>query len=165
MKRQIGLSSGLILQAALASMCVRAADTDAVSGPPPSAYLYTASSVSAANAADDDFASRGPLKLTLRRAVQMATSPEGSVRVQIQNENVKQARMRSNEVRAGFSAGYRVLRQHSIHRAQLIGPGLDRHQTQRSGICSGASRRPGTAFQYVGWEHPNPQPLRPIPRS
>lgn len=106
MKRQTGLFpgllTGLILHAALPCICLRAAETNTVAGSPPSAYLYAASSASAANAVDDEIAARGPIKLTLRRAVQMATSPEGSVRVQIQNENVKQAKMRSNEVRAGF---------------------------------------------------------------
>ncbi len=98
MKRQVGLFLGLVIHAAPSCMALRAADTGVAS--PPSAYLYK--SVSAANADDDEIAARGPIKLTLRRAVQMATSPEGSVRVQIQNENVKQAQMRSNEVRAGF---------------------------------------------------------------
>ncbi len=50
----------------------------------------------------DEIAARGPLKLTLRRAVQLATSPEGSTRIQLQLENLKQAKYRSAEVRAGL---------------------------------------------------------------
>ncbi len=102
MKRRIGL----FLLAALPCVHASAANADnddaIAADTRPSAYLYAASGSAASNAAADEIAARGPIKLTLKRAVQMATSPEGSVRVQIQNENVKQARMRSNEVRSGF---------------------------------------------------------------
>lgn len=57
--------------------------------------------VLAADAADE-IAARGPIQLTLRRAIQLATSPEGSTRIQLQNENVKQAKDRANEVRASL---------------------------------------------------------------
>jgi outer membrane protein TolC len=102
MKRPRCLILSLIVYASLTALCVQAAETDADTAvdPRPSAYLYASAGASAAAA--DEISARGPLKLTLRRAVQMATSPEGSVRVQIQNENVKQARMRALEVEAGF---------------------------------------------------------------
>jgi outer membrane protein TolC len=60
------------------------------------------SSEAAPAAASDEIAARGPLKLTMRRAVQIATSPEGNTRVQLQLENLKQAKDRSREVLAGL---------------------------------------------------------------
>ena len=48
----------------------------------------------------DAIGQRGPLKLSMRRAVQMATSPEGNARIQLQAENVKQAKARAAEVRS-----------------------------------------------------------------
>jgi outer membrane protein TolC len=77
------------------------------------ALLAGAASVSAADSvmfspeaasasASDEIAARGPLKLTMRRAVQIATSPEGSARVQLQIENLKQAKDRSREVLASL---------------------------------------------------------------
>lgn len=55
-----------------------------------------------ADDASDEIASRGPVQLSMRKAVQMATSPEGSTRIQLQMENMKQAKYRSAEVRAGL---------------------------------------------------------------
>lgn len=52
--------------------------------------------------ADDEIAARGPMRLTMRRAIQIATSPEGSTRMQLQIENLKQAKERSLEVRASL---------------------------------------------------------------
>src|SRR5215472_8169432 len=43
-----------------------------------------------------------PLELSLRRAVQIATSPEGNARVQLSAESLKQAEARSKEVRAAL---------------------------------------------------------------
>ncbi len=49
-----------------------------------------------------DAAERAPLQLSLKRAVEIATSPEGSAQVQISTEAWKQARARSAEVRAAL---------------------------------------------------------------
>src|SRR5215471_4731297 len=43
-----------------------------------------------------------PLELSLRRAVQIATSPEGSARVQLSAESLKQAESKSKQVRAAL---------------------------------------------------------------
>jgi outer membrane protein TolC len=53
---------------------------------------------SGASSASTEIAARGPLQLTLRKAVQIATSPEGNTRVQLQAEDLKQAKDRSREV-------------------------------------------------------------------
>lgn len=55
-----------------------------------------------AASASDEIAARGPIQLTMRRAIQLATSPEGSTRIQLQMENVKQAKDRAVEVRASL---------------------------------------------------------------
>lgn len=49
-----------------------------------------------------DAVERPPLQLSLRRAVEIATSPEGSAQVQLSNEAWKQARARSAEARAAL---------------------------------------------------------------
>lgn len=45
---------------------------------------------------------RAPLDLSLKRAVELAVSPEGSARIQISDEALKQARSRSDEARAAL---------------------------------------------------------------
>src|SRR5262245_40279307 len=52
--------------------------------------------------AAEDAAERGPIELTLRRAVEVALSPEGSTRVQLAEEAVKQAQSRALEARAAL---------------------------------------------------------------
>jgi len=49
-----------------------------------------------------DAAPRAPLQLSLKRAVEIATSPEGSAQVQLSTEAWKQARARSAEARAAL---------------------------------------------------------------
>jgi len=49
-----------------------------------------------------DAAQRAPLQLSLKRAVEIATSPEGSAQVQLSTESWKQARARSAEARAAL---------------------------------------------------------------
>ncbi|HMC59371.1 MAG TPA: TolC family protein [Candidatus Solibacter sp.] len=44
----------------------------------------------------------GPLQLSLKRAVEIATSPEGSTKVQLSGESLKQAQSRSAEARAAL---------------------------------------------------------------
>ena len=45
---------------------------------------------------------RGPLQLTLKRAVEIATSPEGSTQIQLSGEALRQAEQRSKEARAAL---------------------------------------------------------------
>ena len=45
---------------------------------------------------------RGPLELTLKRAVEIATAPEGSAKIQLSEEAVKQAQARTAEARAAL---------------------------------------------------------------
>lgn len=52
--------------------------------------------------AADDASPRGPLQLSLKRAVELATSPEGSTQVQLSAEALKQARARSGQARAAL---------------------------------------------------------------
>ena len=52
--------------------------------------------------AADDGAQRGPLELSLRRAVEIAISPEGNMNVVLAGEALKQARDRSLESRASL---------------------------------------------------------------
>jgi outer membrane protein TolC len=49
-----------------------------------------------------DAVQRAPISLSLKRAVEIATSPEGSAKVQLAAEALKQARARSAEARAAF---------------------------------------------------------------
>ena len=55
----------------------------------------------AAHAADGE-ASRGPLRLNLKRAVEIALSPEGNTYIQLSDENVRQAKSRSAEARSAL---------------------------------------------------------------
>ena len=45
---------------------------------------------------------RGPLRLTLKRSVELALSPEGSAKIQVANEGIKQAKARSAEARSAL---------------------------------------------------------------
>jgi hypothetical protein len=45
---------------------------------------------------------RGPLQLTLKRAVELALSPEGNTYIQLSDENLRQAKSRSDEVRSAL---------------------------------------------------------------
>jgi outer membrane protein TolC len=53
-------------------------------------------------AGQDGAAAPGPLRLSLKRAVELALSPEGNTRVQWSNEQVKQAQARSAEARSAL---------------------------------------------------------------
>jgi len=61
-------------------------------------YVWALAVVAAAGAAQD----RGPIQLTMKRAVEIATSPEGSTQIQLSGESVKQAQLRSKEARAAL---------------------------------------------------------------
>ncbi len=45
---------------------------------------------------------RGPIQLSMKRAVEIATSPEGSTQMQLAGEALKQAQLRSKEARAAL---------------------------------------------------------------
>src|SRR6266576_3843176 len=47
-------------------------------------------------------ADRPPLQLSLRRAVEIATSPEGSARIQLSSELTAQAKARATQARAAL---------------------------------------------------------------
>jgi len=49
-----------------------------------------------------DGPSREAFRLSLKRAIEIATSPEGNTYVQLSNENVKQAKYRTEEARSAF---------------------------------------------------------------
>jgi len=52
--------------------------------------------------ADPDLAPRQPLSLSLKRAVELATSPEGNTNIQLEQEEVRVARARAAESRASL---------------------------------------------------------------
>jgi outer membrane protein len=49
-----------------------------------------------------DMPQRGPLRLSLKRAVEIALSPEGNTYIQLSDENLKQAKSRSAEARSAL---------------------------------------------------------------
>lgn len=66
-------------------------------------YLYTMFlAVPVAVWAGEAAAPREPLRLSLKRAVEIATSPEGNTYVQLSDENLKQAKSRSAEARSAL---------------------------------------------------------------
>jgi outer membrane protein len=67
-------------------------------------YLLPALSLSVALTgwAEDAPSVRGPLRLSLQRAVELALSPEGNTYIQLSDENVKQAKSRSAEARSAL---------------------------------------------------------------
>jgi outer membrane protein TolC len=65
--------------------------------------LLICAAVPIAWAADQQLiTNNGPLKLSLKRAVELALSPEGNTAIQLEAESVKQAKDRSNEARASL---------------------------------------------------------------
>lgn len=52
--------------------------------------------------ADETATGREPMRLTLKRAVEIATSPEGNTYVQLSDENLRQVKSRSAEARSAF---------------------------------------------------------------
>jgi len=64
------------------------------------AWILLLAAQPAAMAADD--AARAPLSLSLKRAVEIATSAEGNANIQLSAEALKQAQARANENRAAL---------------------------------------------------------------
>lgn len=61
-------------------------------------YVWVLAAAAAIAAAQD----RGPIQLSMKRAVEIATSPEGSTQIQLSGEALKQAELRSKEARAAL---------------------------------------------------------------
>ncbi len=70
-------------------------------------------------------APREPLRLSLKRAVEIATSPEGNTYVQLSDENVKQAKYRSEEARAAFLPDIEAQAEQTAAMKSLAAIGLD----------------------------------------
>jgi outer membrane protein len=61
-------------------------------------YVWVLAAVAAVAGAQE----RGPIQLSMKRAVEVATSPEGSTQIQLSAEGLKQAQLRSKEARAAL---------------------------------------------------------------
>src|SRR5579884_1601726 len=70
-------------------------------------------------------ADRGPLQLTLKRAVELALSPEGNTYIQLSDENVKQAKERSAEARSAFLPDIEAQAGETSQMRSLAALGLD----------------------------------------
>ena len=70
-------------------------------------------------------APREPLRLSLKRAVEIATSPEGNTYVQLSDENVKQANSRSAEARSAFLPDIEAQAEQTTAMKSLAALGLD----------------------------------------
>jgi len=70
-------------------------------------------------------AQRGPLQLTLKRAVEIALSPEGNTYIQLSDENVKQAKSRSAEARSAFLPDVEAQAEQTVAMRSLAALGLD----------------------------------------
>jgi len=70
-------------------------------------------------------APREPLRLSLKRAVEIATSPEGSTYIQLSDENVKQANYRSAEARSAFLPDIEAQAAQTTAMRSLAALGLD----------------------------------------
>jgi outer membrane protein len=70
-------------------------------------------------------APREPLRRSLKRAVEIATSPEGNTYVQLSNENVKQANSRSAEARSAFLPDIEAQAEETTAMKSLAALGLD----------------------------------------
>jgi len=70
-------------------------------------------------------APREPLRLSLKRAVEIATSPEGNTYVQLSDENVKQANSRSAEARSALLPDIEAQAEQTTAMRSLAALGLD----------------------------------------
>ena len=75
--------------------------------------------------AGDAAAPREPLRLTLKRAVEIATSPEGNTYIQLSDENVKQAKSRSQEARSALLPDIEAQAEQITAMKSLAALGLD----------------------------------------
>jgi outer membrane protein len=70
-------------------------------------------------------ADRGPLQLTLKRAVQLALSPEGNTYIQLSDENLRQAKSRTAEVRSALLPDIEAQASQTTAMRSLAALGLD----------------------------------------
>jgi outer membrane protein len=82
---------------------------------------------------------RGPLQLTLKRAVELALSPEGSTYIQLSDENLRQAKSRSNEVRSALLPDIETQAAQTTAMRSLAALGLDLAATD---TLLGAAKNP-----------------------
>jgi len=68
---------------------------------------------------------RGPLRLSLKRAVELAVSPEGNTYIQLSDESVKQAQSRSAEARSAFLPDIEAQAAEAVSMRSLSALGLD----------------------------------------
>jgi hypothetical protein len=68
---------------------------------------------------------RGPLQLTLKRAVELALSPEGNTYIQLSGENLRQAKSRSAEVRSALLPDIETQAAQTTAMRSLAALGLD----------------------------------------
>ena len=70
-------------------------------------------------------APREPLRLSLKRAVEIATSPEGNTYIQLSDENLKQAKSRSAEARSALLPDIEAQAEETSAMRSLAALGLD----------------------------------------
>ena len=75
--------------------------------------------------AADPAPERGPLRLTLKRAVELAVSPEGNTYIQLSDENVRQAQSRTAEARSAFLPDIEAQAGEEVAMKSLAALGLD----------------------------------------
>jgi len=68
---------------------------------------------------------RGPLQLTLKRAVELALSPEGNTYIQLSDENLRQAKSRTAEVRSALLPDIETQASQTTAMKSLAALGLD----------------------------------------
>jgi outer membrane protein len=68
---------------------------------------------------------RGPLQLTLKRAVELALSPEGNTYIQLSDENLRQAKYRSVEVRSALLPDIEAQAEQTTAMKSIAALGLD----------------------------------------
>jgi len=82
---------------------------------------------------------RGALQLTLKRAVQLALSPEGNTYIQLSDENLRQARSRTAEVRSALLPDIEAQASQTTAMRSLAALGLD---LAASDTLLGAAKNP-----------------------
>jgi outer membrane protein TolC len=93
----------------------------------------------AADAADVGASERGPLQLSLKRAVELALSPEGNTYIQLSDENFKQAKSRSAEARSALLPDIEAQTSYTTAMRSLAALGLD---LAASDTLLGAAKNP-----------------------
>lgn len=82
---------------------------------------------------------RGPLQLTLKRAVELALSPEGNTYIQLSDESLRQAKSRSAEVRSALLPDIETQAAQTTAMRSLAALGLDLAATD---TLLGAAKNP-----------------------